>query len=218
VTDYADVYGLRVEDLASLTATSTRQDGKTIERRFGEKNAVKVVEQIERSREAGLGRLLYALGIRHVGERGAQVLAGAFGSVDAIAQAPAAQLEQTHEIGPVLAESVRAWFDAPANQQLLQRLRQKGVRLDATDAERARASASGPLTGKTYVLTGTLATMTREEASEAIERLGGKVAGSVSKKTTAVVAGADPGSKADKAQALGIPVLDEGAFRQLVAG
>jgi len=218
VKDYADVYGLRVEDLASLTATSTRQDGKTIERRFGEKNAVKVVEQIERSREAGLGRLLYALGIRHVGERGAQVLAGAFGSVDAIAQAPAAQLEQTHEIGPVLAESVRAWFDAPANQQLLQRLRQKGVRLDATDAERARASASGPLTGKTYVLTGTLATMTREEASEAIERLGGKVAGSVSKKTTAVVAGADPGSKADKAQALGIPVLDERAFRQLVAG
>jgi DNA ligase (NAD+) len=126
VKDYADVYGLRVEDLASLTATSTRQDGKTIERRFGEKNAVKVVEQIERSREAGLGRLLYALGIRHVGERGAQVLAGAFGSVDAIAQAPAAQLEQTHEIGPVLAESVRAWFDAPANQQLLQRLRREG--------------------------------------------------------------------------------------------
>jgi len=216
VKDYADVYGLRVEDLASLTATSTRQDGKTIERRFGEKNAVKVVEQIERSREAGLGRLLYGLGIRHVGERGAQVLAQAFGSVDAIAQAPTAQLEQTHEIGPVLAESVRAWFDAPANQQLLQHLREKGVRLNATDAERARASASGPLTGKTYVLTGTLATMTREAATEAVERLGGKVAGSVSKKTTAVVVGADPGSKAEKAQALGIPVLDEDAFRQLV--
>jgi len=217
VKDYADVYGLRVEDLASLTATSTRQDGRTIERRFGEKNAVKVVEQIERSREAGLGRLLYGLGIRHVGERGAQVLAQAFGSVDAIAQAPAAQLEQAHEIGPVLAESVRAWFDAPANQQLLQRLREKGVRLEATEAERARASASGPLTGKTYVLTGTLATMTREEATQAIERLGGKVAGSVSKKTTAVVVGAEPGTKAEKAQALGIAVLDEDAFRQLLA-
>jgi DNA ligase (NAD+) len=218
VQDYADVYALRVDDLAALTATSTRKDGKAIERRFGEKNAVKVVEQIERSREAGLGRLLYGLGIRHVGERGAQVLAAAFGSVDALAQAPPAQLEQTHEIGPVLAESVRAWFDAPANQQLLQRLREKGVRLEATDAERARASASGPLAGKTYVLTGTLATMSREEASEAIERLGGKVAGSVSKKTSAVVVGADPGSKAEKAQALGIPVLDEDAFRQLVAG
>jgi len=218
VKDYADVYGLRVEDLATLTATSTRQDGKAIERRFGEKNAVKVVEQIERSREAGLGRLLYGLGIRHVGERGAQVLAQAFGSLDAIAQAPIAQLEQTHEVGPVLAESVRAFFDAPANQQLLQRLREKGVRLEATEAERARASASGPLTGRTYVLTGTLATMSREAATEAIERLGGKVAGSVSKKTTAVVVGADPGSKAEKAQALGIPVLDEDAFRQLVAG
>jgi DNA ligase (NAD+) len=218
VTDYADVYHLTVENLATLTATSTRQDGKEIVRRFGEKNASKVVEQIDRSRQAGLGRLLYGLGIRHVGERGAQVLAHAFGSVEAIAQAPMAQLEQTHEIGPVLADSVRAWFDEPANQRLVERLGQAGVRLEATDAERARASASGPLTGKTYVLTGTLATMTREEATGAIERLGGKVAGSVSKKTAAVVVGADPGSKAEKAHALGIPVLDEDAFRNLVAG
>jgi len=218
VTDYADVYHLTVENLATLTATSTRQDGKEIVRRFGEKNAAKVVEQIDRSRQAGLGRLLYGLGIRHVGERGAQVLAHAFGSVEAIARAPMAQLEQTHEIGPVLADSVRAWFDEPANQRLVDRLGQAGVRLEATEAERARASASGPLAGKTYVLTGTLATMTREEATEAIERLGGKVAGSVSKKTAAVVVGADPGSKAEKAQALGIPVLDEDAFRNLVAG
>ena len=217
VKDYADVYHLTREAIGALTATSTRQDGKEIVRRFGEKNAAKVVEQIDRSREAGLGRVLYGLGIRHVGERGAQVLAQAFGSIDAIAQAPAAQLEQTHEIGPVLAESVRAWFDEPANQQLLARLKDAGVRLEATEAERARASASGPLTGKTYVLTGTLATMTREEATEAIERLGGKVAGSVSKKTTAVVVGAEPGSKAEKAQTLGIPVLDEDAFRLLVA-
>jgi DNA ligase (NAD+) len=218
VKDYADVYALTVDQIAGLTATSTRQDGKEIVRRFGDKNATKVVEQIDRSRQAGLGRVLYGLGIRHVGERGAQVLAQAFGSIDAIAQAPPAQLEQTHEIGPVLAESVRTWFDAPANRQLLERLRQAGVRLEATEAERARASAAGPLTGKTYVLTGTLSTMSREEATAAIERLGGKVAGSVSKKTAAVVVGADPGSKAEKAQALGIPVLDEGAFRQLVAG
>ncbi|HZI79491.1 MAG TPA: NAD-dependent DNA ligase LigA [Vicinamibacterales bacterium] len=218
VHDYADLYVLTVEQIAGLTATSTRHDGKEIARRFGEKNAAKVVEQIDRSRQAGLARVIYGLGIRHVGERGAQVLAQAFGSIDAIAQAAPAQLEQTHEIGPVLAESVRAWFDEPANQQLIQRLRQNGVRLDATEAERARATASGPLTGRTYVLTGTLATMTREEATEAIERLGGKVAGSVSKKTTAVVVGADPGSKAEKAGTLGIPVLDEDAFRQLVAG
>jgi DNA ligase (NAD+) len=218
VTHYADVYGLTVGQLAALTATSTRQDGKAIVRRFGEKNAAKVVEQIDRSRQAGLSRVLYGLGIRHVGERGAQVLAQAFGSIEAIARASMTQLEQTHEIGPVLAESVRAWFDAPANQQLIDRLRQRGVRLEATDAERARASSSGPLTGKTYVLTGTLATMTRDEAIEAIERLGGKVAGSVSKKTAAVVVGAEPGSKAEKAQALGIPVLDEDTFRQLVAG
>jgi DNA ligase (NAD+) len=216
VKDYADVYHLTRDTIAALTATSTRQDGKEIVRRFGEKNAAKVMEQIDRSRQAGLGRLLYGLGIRHVGERGAQVLAQAFGSTDAIAQAPAAQLEQTHEIGPVLAESVRAWFDEPSNQRLLDRLKEAGVRLEATEAERARATASGPLTGKTYVLTGTLVTMTREAAAEAIERLGGKVAGSVSKKTTAVVVGAEPGSKAEKAQALGIPVLDEDAFRQLV--
>ena len=132
--------------------------------------------------------------------------------------APVAQLEQTHEIGPVLAESVRTWFDEPGNTQLVARLGAAGVRLEATEAERARATAAGPLTGKTYVLTGTLATMTREEAEEAIARLGGKVAGSVSKKTTAVVVGAEPGSKADKARTLGIPVLDEDAFRALVAG
>ena len=218
VKSYADVYHLTLDNIATLTATSTRQDGKAIVRRFGEKNAAKVIEQIDRSRQAGLARVLYGLGIRHVGERGAQVLARAFGSMTAIAQAPVAQLEQTPEIGPVLAESVRTWFDEPANQDLIARLQRAGVRLEVTEEERAKASASGALTGKTYVLTGTLATMTREEATEAIERLGGKVAGSVSKKTAAVVVGADPGSKADKAQALGIPVLDEEAFRQLVAG
>jgi len=216
VTDYADVYHLTRETIAALTATSTRQDGKAIVRRFGEKNAIKVIEQIHRSRQAGLARVLYGLGIRHVGERGAQVLANAFGSLDAIAEAPMAQLEQTHEIGPVLADSIRAWFDEPVNRQLVDRLRQAGVRLEATESERARATASGPLTGRTYVLTGTLATMTREEATEAIERLGGKVASSVSKKTTAVVVGSEPGSKADKARALAIPVLDEDAFKALV--
>ena len=216
VRDYADLYALTAGQIAGLTATSTRQDGKAIVRRFGDKNAAKVVEQIDRSRQAGLARALYGLGIRHVGERAAQVLADAFGSIDAIVRAPVEQLEQTHEIGPVLAESVRTWFDEPVNAQLVARLAAAGVRLEATDAERARATAAGPLTGKTYVLTGTLTSMTREDATAAIERLGGKVAGSVSKKTTAVVVGAEPGSKADKARTLGIPVLDEDAFRALV--
>ena len=218
VKDYADLYALTADGIAALTATSTRQDGKVIERRFGEKNAAKVVEQIDRSRDAGPARLLYGLGIRHVGERGAQVLADAFGSMEAIARAPVEQLEQTAEIGPVLAESVRTWFDEPVNAALVAKLGSAGVRLHATESERARATAAGPLTGKTYVLTGTLATMTREEAAAAIERLGGKVAGSVSKKTTAVVVGAEPGSKAEKARTLGLPVLDEDAFRALIAG
>ena len=217
VRDYADVYALKVADIAGLTATSTRQDGKAIERRFGHKNATKVIEQIDRSRQAGLARVLYGLGIRHVGERGAQVLADAFGSMEALATAALAQLEQTHEIGPVLAESVRSWFDEPVNRALITRLGQAAVRLEATEAERARAMATGPLTGKTYVLTGTLTSMTREEATAAIEGLGGKVAGSVSKKTTGVVVGAEPGSKADRARTLGIPTLDEDAFRALVA-
>jgi DNA ligase (NAD+) len=216
VTDYADVYALTAPQIAGLTATSTRQDGKVIERRFGDKNAAKVVAQIDRSRKAGLSRVLYGLGIRHVGERAAQVLAGAFGTMGDIAQAPVEQLEQTHEIGPVLAESVRSWFAEEANARLVRRLAEAGVDLDATAAERARATASGPLTGKTYVITGTLASMTREEAEAAIERLGGKVAGSVSKKTTAVVVGADPGSKAEKARTLGIAVLDEAAFRAVI--
>jgi DNA ligase (NAD+) len=218
VRDYADLYALTAAGIAALTATSTRHDGKEIVRRFGEKNAAKVVEQIDRSRQAGLARVIYGLGIRHVGERGGQVLADAFGSMDAIARAPKEQLEQTHEVGPVLAESVRTWFDEPRNVQLVARLAAAGVRLEATEAERARATADGPLTGKTYVITGTLASMTREDATAAIERLGGKVAGSVSKKTTAVVVGAEPGSKAEKARTLGIPVLDEEAFRALVAG
>jgi len=218
VKDYADLYALTADGIAALTATSTRQDGKVIERRFGDKNAAKVVEQIDRSRDAGPARLLYGLGIRHVGERGAQVLADAFGSMEAIARAPVEQLEQTAEIGPVLAESVRTWFDEPVNAALVAKLGAAGVRLHATDAERARATAAGPLTGKTYVLTGTLATMTREDAAAAIERLGGKVAGSVSKKTTAVVVGAEPGSKAEKARTLGLPILDEEAFRALIAG
>jgi len=215
VSDYADVYALKAETLASLTSTSVRADGKTIERRFGEKNAAKVIAQVERSRTNELWRLIYGLGIRHVGERAAQVLADACGSIDALSAASAEQLQEAREIGPVLAGSVRRWFDEPRNRELVERLRAAGVRMDVPPEARAR-QPEGPLTGKTYVLTGTLQALTRDQATAAIERLGGKVTGSVSKKTTAVIMGADAGSKAEKAQELGVATLDEAAFLALI--
>ena len=216
VSDYADVYALKAQTLADLTSTSVRTDGKAIERRFGEKNAAKVVAQIERSRDNELWRLIYGLGIRHVGERAAQVLAEALGSMDALSAASIEQLEETREIGPVLAASVRKWFDEPRNRHLIERLRAAGVRMEVPPDARAVRRADGPLTGKTYVLTGTLESMTRDEATAAIERLGGKVAGSVSKKTSGVIVGTDAGSKADKARELGVPTLDEPAFLALI--
>jgi DNA ligase (NAD+) len=217
VTDYADVYGLTADALAALTSTSMRADGREIQRRFGEKNAAKVVAQIERSRTNELWRLVYGLGIRHVGERAAQVLADAFGSIDALHAASLEELQATPEIGPVLAESVRSWLDEPRNQRLLERLRAAGVRMDVPPEQRRPRNAEGPLTGKTYVITGTLPSMTREQATAAIERLGGKVAGSVSRKTAGVIVGADAGSKAERARELGVAMLDEAAFRALIS-
>jgi DNA ligase (NAD+) len=216
LTDYADVYHLTADQLAALTSTSTRSDGKAITRRFGEKNAAKVVDQITRSRNNELWRLLYGLGIRHIGERAAQVLARAFWSVDAIASASVEQLQGTAEVGPVLAASVRSWFDEPRNRELIERLRAAGVRMEVPESDRVAADAPAPLTGRTYVITGTLGSMTREQATEALERLGAKVAGSVSKKTAGVIVGAEAGSKADKARELGVPMLDEAAFLELI--
>ena len=218
VKDYADLYTLTADGIAALTATSTRQDGKVIERRFGEKNAAKVVEQIDRSRDAGPARLLYGLGIRHVGERGAQVLADAFGSMEAIAGRRWNSSSRPPRLARCSPNRCGPGSTSPSTPPSSPSSAPPACACDATESERARATAAGPLTGKTYVLTGTLATMTREDAAAAIERLGGKVAGSVSKKTTAVVVGAEPGSKAEKARTLGLPVLDENAFRALIAG
>jgi DNA ligase (NAD+) len=216
VRDYADVYTLNVETLATLTSTTMRSDGREIQRRFGEKNAAKVVGEIDRSRRNELWRVIYGLGIRHIGERAAQVLARAFGSMDALCAATADQLQQTTEIGPVLAASLRSWLDEPRNRELVERLRSAGVRMEVPPEERVARDADGPLRGKTYVLTGTLASMTREQATAAIERLGGKVTGSVSRKTTGVVVGEDAGSKADKARDLGVATLDEATFLELI--
>jgi DNA ligase (NAD+) len=203
VRDYADVYALTAERLEQLE-------------RMGKKSAAKVMLQIDRTRGNELWRLIYGLGIRHVGERASQVLARAFGSMDALCAATVEQLQQTAEIGPVLAESVRSWFDEPRNRQLIDRLRSAGVNLEVPLEQRIAAEAAGPLKGRTYVITGTLRSMSREEATAALERLGAKVTNSVSKKTTGVIVGAEPGSKAEKAHTLGVPMFDEAAFLELI--
>ena len=213
VADFADLYSLTAGTIADLTSTSARGDGKVITRRVGDKHAGKVLAQIDRSRGNEFWRLLYGLGIRHIGERAAQILAGAFHSIGGLLDATVEQFQDTDGIGPVLAAALRHWLDEPRNRRLLDRLRSAGVRMEVPPDERIARGADGPLKGQTYVLTGSLATMTRDEATAAIERLGGRVTGSVSKKTTAVVVGEDAGSKADKARELGVPTLDEAAFR-----
>ena len=142
------------------------------------------------------------------------MLAAAFGSMDALIAAPVERLQETREIGPVLAASVRAWLDEPRNVELIERLRRAGVNMTSTLTP--EASTDGPLSGKTFVLTGTLESLTREEATARIEALGGRVSGSVSRKTSFVVVGADPGTKAEKARTLGVETLDEAAFCRLI--
>ena len=201
--DYADVYALTSEKLVQLE-------------RMGEKSSAKVMLEIGKSRTNELWRLIYGLGIRHVGERASQVLARGFGSMDALCAATIEHLQETPEIGPVLAASVRSWLDEPRNRQLVDRLRAAGLNMEVPPEERALAAVPGRLKGKTYVITGTLSSITREAATAALARLGAKVAGSVSKKTTGVIVGADAGTKAEKARTLGIPLLDEAAFLELI--
>jgi DNA ligase (NAD+) len=212
VKDFADLYALELEPLANLSSTSIR-DGKELKRRLGEKSATKILEQIARSRANDFWRVIFGVGIRHVGERGAQALARAFGSLDALLGASAAALESVGDVGPVVARSVRAFLDEPRNRALLERLREAGVQM-VSDAPGTLGAQ--PLAGTTFVLTGTLSGMSRDEASAAIERLGGKVTGSVSRKTTYVVAGEDAGSKLDKARELGVKTLTEEAFRAII--
>ena len=201
VRDYADLYDLKAEPVAELE-------------RMGKKSAANLVAEVDRSRGADLWRLLHAIGIRHVGEGGARALASALRSMAAIRQAPVEMLEAVPDVGAVVARSIRTFFDEPRNGAVIDRLAQAGVRME--DQGPAGAEALGALAGQTFVLTGTLPTMSREEASEAITRLGGKVTSSVSKKTTYVVVGAEPGSKLDKARTLGIRELDEAQLRALI--
>jgi DNA ligase (NAD+) len=203
---YADVYRLTVDRL------------KDVER-MGKKSAANLVAQIERSKKNDLWRLIYGLGIRHVGERGAQALARAFGSMTALMEASLGRLQDVQDIGPVVASAVRAYFDELANQRLIADLSAAGVNMTGPVVSSMAGTAGhepGPLAGEMFVITGTLSSMSRDAATEAIESRGGKVTGSLSKKTSYVVAGADPGSKLARAEALGIRVLDEAAFRRLI--
>jgi DNA ligase (NAD+) len=204
VRDFADLYRLR-----------ERRDELIALERMAEKSADNLLAQIEASKTRELRRLLYGLGIRFVGDRAAALLARHFGRIGALATAPVEELEAIYEIGPVVARSVRDWFDGEENRRLVARLQEAGVR---TEEATAASPAAQTLKGQQFVLTGALERMTRDEAKAAIEARGGRVTSSVSKKTTAVVVGKDPGSKAERAAELGVRLLTEEQLAALLAG
>src|SRR4051812_6655226 len=212
VDDYADLYHLTSEQLENLVvAPKEPRSERAVPRKLG-KVGRNVMQQLERSKTNDLWRLLFALGIRHVGEKAATTLARHFRTLERVMSASVEELQTAPEIGPVVAESVRAFASEPRNQELVDRLAAAGVRM-TTDLPEPTVEPEGPLAGKTFVLTGTLETMTREAATELLEGLGAKVAGSVSKKTSVVVFGADAGSKLEKARKLGLETWDEQQFR-----
>jgi DNA ligase (NAD+) len=174
-----------------------------------------VFEQLQRSKQNDLARLVYALGIRHVGEKVAGTLARYFRTMEAILEAPVDVLQTAPEIGPVVAASVRSFADEPHNRAVVAKLAAAGVNM-VSQQPAVAVAAPGPFAGKTFVLTGTLQQLTREEATAAIEAAGGKVSGSVSRKTSYLVVGAEAGSKLDKARELGVQLLSEDEFRALI--
>jgi DNA ligase (NAD+) len=198
VKDVADIYHLTKADLLTLE-------------RMGDKSAQNVLNEIENSRKLPLERVIFGLGIRFVGERTAEFLAEHFASLDALMKAGEEELEEVNEVGPRIAHSIVEFFQEPRNRQLVERLRKAGLTFAGTKKERGTK-----LAGKTFVLTGTLVKYTRDQAKKMIEDAGGRVSGSVSKKTDFVVAGADAGSKLDKAKELGVSVIDEKEMEQLI--
>jgi DNA ligase (NAD+) len=198
VKDVADIYKLTKDDLLKLE-------------RMGDKSAENVLREIENSKKLPLERVIYGLGIRMVGERTAQFLAEHFGAIDAIETASEEELQQVEEVGPRIAKSIVEFFSEPKNRELVDELRAAGLTLRGRKKERGTK-----LAGKTFVLTGTLTNYSRDGAKKMIEDAGGKVTGSVGKKTDYVVAGADPGSKLDKAKELGVAVIDEKEMEELV--
>jgi DNA ligase (NAD+) len=183
---------------------------------MADKSAAKLLAALEQSKHTTLARFLYALGIRHVGEATAKDLAAHFGSLDRVMDAGEAQLLEVNDVGPVVAKSIRTFFDQPHNREVAEQLRAAGITWD--EHEGAASAVPKPLAGLTVVLTGTLPTLTRDAAKEMLEAAGAKVAGSVSKKTSYVVAGEEAGSKLDKARELGVPVLDEAGLQALLRG
>jgi DNA ligase (NAD+) len=203
VHDFADLYALDVPTLAKLE-------------RLAQKSAANLVTAIERSRERGLARLLFGLGIRHVGERGAALLARRYRTITALAAASAAELAATNEIGPVIAESVSKFFANEENQHIIARLRDANVSMEESTPADSGSTSPQVLAGKVFVLTGTLPHLTRQEAQALITAAGGRVTSSVTRKTDYVVAGTDPGSKYAQAQRLEIPILSEEDLHQLL--
>jgi DNA ligase (NAD+) len=199
VRDFADLYGLSVETLAELE-------------RMAEKSARNLHRAIEGSKRRGLSRLLNALGIRMVGERAAQLLAARFGTMERLLAASEADINDVYGIGPHIAQAVIGFLAEPRNRATIERLAAAGVVM----TEAGHTEGPKPLDGKTLVLTGGLATLSRDQAKDLIIRLGGRVSGSVSRKTDYVVVGEDAGSKADDAKRLGVTTLDEEAFLRLV--
>lgn len=200
VKDYADLYRLDLDTVSSLD-------------RMAEKSAQNLLDEIAASKKASLSRLVYALGISMVGERTAQLLAEHLNSLEKIGSAPIEELTEIHEIGPKVSESIAEFFSEPANRKLITRLREAGL----DPRVEKKKPASDKLAGKTFVFTGGLAKMSREAAGEMVVSHGGKVISSVSKKTSYVVVGSDPGSKFDKAKELGVPILNEAEFQKLIA-
>jgi DNA ligase (NAD+) len=199
IKDPADIYSLTKKQLTALD-------------RMGEKSADNLLRNVQASKDRPLSRLLVALGIRHVGGEMAETLAAHFGSLDAIAAASVEELEEIEAVGPKIADSVHAYFREPRKKKIISKLRKAGVKME----QEPQAPKEGPLAGQTFVFTGTLASMPRSRAERLVEELGGDASGSVTKKTTYVVAGADPGSKLAKAEKAGTTVLDEKQFLRLL--
>ncbi|HEX7403086.1 MAG TPA: helix-hairpin-helix domain-containing protein, partial [Usitatibacter sp.] len=197
----ADVYKLGLAKLAELE-------------RMAEKSAANVIAAIEKSKDTTLARFIYGLGIRNVGEVTGKDLARHFGTLDALMDASLEQLQEAPDVGPIVAQSIASFFREAHNREVIEQLRAAGVRWK--EGAPPKKASAGPFTGKIVVLTGTLAAMSRDEAKDRIESLGGKVTGSVSKKTDYVVAGDEAGSKLDRARELGVAVLDEDEFLKLL--
>jgi DNA ligase (NAD+) len=215
VHDFADLYQLSADTLQDIIVTPRDpKSERAVARKLG-KVGRNVAEQIERSKSNDLSRLVYALGIRHVGEKAAATLARYFRTMDRLMEESEEGLQTAPEIGPVVAASVRAFAQEPRNRALVRKLQSAGVNT-LSQAPEPTLEPVGRLAGKVFVLTGTLVSMTREEATERLERLGARVAGSVSKKTSCVIAGSDAGTKLEKAKKLGIETLDEDGFRALI--